>query len=1038
VDDLDRYYAFRAALVESLAHDLIGAAETNESFTDYPLERYIAGLLYPQIADSVDAAEDTSNLEDSDDETTYADPPIAMANIRYPSSMGITFAVDPSCTSTVVVTITASTYQKDDPADQARWQRRPLNLDPITLDVGEPNPHKLLDLAEGLRLYVRVRPRDESGAISITLALVNTRTGKPGARDADTFFQPRIHVTSSATEPAFVERKTQRTVDVDDADLRSYRLLYRDAGAYAVGHGCAADWHRTPGTTHANSVQTTFSPTYPLLLADSNPAIASPSLELRYLAEADREEIIDELEALADQYRAWIDQRDDSVRSLESALQEIARDHLEECRVCLGRIRDGIDVLRRHDDAWEAFRFANKAMLTQRARTEWLRGDRTTSEPDLDADHRWRPFQLCFILQCLQGIVTPRHADREIADLLWFPTGGGKTEAYLGLIALVTFLRRLRRDPGDGVTVIMRYTLRLLTIQQFDRAALLIASCEHIRRNNRDRLGESEITIGLWVGQGGSPNSLEQAGRSLERLRNGLELTEANPVQLHECPWCGTGLSPYDYVITNDPRLEIRCRNDACSFHSGLPVFVVDEDLYRYRPTLVIATADKFATMPWNPNTRELFNIGHECPRPELIIQDELHLISGPLGTLAGLYETAVDFLCTDSGIPPKVIASTATIRRAGQQTKGLFTRQMRQFPPPGLDPGDSWFAVESPPDEKGTRLYVGLMAPGSSHSTLLIRAYSALLQAATDIPGDDDVRDPYWTLVGYFNSLRVLGGARMQVQDDVTDRLTLIARNTEPRTLDSDSRIELTSRESSGSVPEHLKRMEKSLGNPDVLDIILATNMISVGVDINRLGLMVVMGQPQSTSEYIQATSRVGRRFPGLVITLFNAARSRDRSHYESFTSYHAALYRQVESTSVTPFSPRARDRGLHAVVIALARLTIPGLSDNTAASDINDYLPEIDSLLQSILDRVQKIDPDAVAETEAELRAVITKWQARAGLVNKLKYSDSHDLDHTLLVDAGDTRDAQYDTFATLRSLRDVDQECGLYLTRGMTHAG
>ena len=606
----------------------------------------------------------------------------------------------------------------------------------------------------------------------------------------------------------------------------------------------------------------TFLPRHALRLADSNPDIRSDVLSFRRLTEEPKDELVRELYELFDQYGAWIGEKESMASHLPPDLREIAAEHLALCRTTLDRIRDGILAL---DDpvVWDAFRLANRAMWNQRARADWLRKGKPTLHPDMGGSYEWRPFQLAFILQCLRGIVDPSHPDRGIADLLWFPTGGGKTEAYLGLIAFTVFLRRLRRTPGDGVTVLMRYTLRLLTIQQFDRAALLIACCEQIRDQD-DRLGSTPISVGLWVGKGGSPNTLAEARTAIDRLRNRVvgrrsESCATSRVPVVRCTARSVAVRDCDRSTEN----ETRCRDASCAFRGGLPVFLVDEDIYRYRPTLIIATADKFATIPWRSDTGALFNRGSESPPPELIVQDELHLISGPLGTLAGLYETAVDFLCTDNGRPPKIVASTATIRRAEHQAKGLFLRQMRQFPPPGLDAQDSWFAVEATPEAKGTRLYGGLMAPGTSPATLMIRTYASLLQSAYEIDESEAARDPYWTLVGYFNSLRVLGGARMQVQDDVTDRLQLIATNGDPRPLEPDSRIELTSRESSGEIPRHLKRMELKHPDEDALDLILATNMISVGVDIDRLGLMVVMGQPQSTSEYIQSTSRVGRQYP-------------------------------------------------------------------------------------------------------------------------------------------------------------------------------
>jgi hypothetical protein len=465
----------------------------------------------------------------------------------------------------------------------------------------------------------------------------------------------------------------------------------------------------------------------------------------------------------------------------------------------------------------------------------------------------------------------------------------------------------------------------------------------------------------------------------------------------------------------------------ACPFAEDIPVCIVDSDIYEQRPALVIATIDKFANLPWNKEVGKLFGIGTSSRPPELIIQDELHLVSGPLGTLAGLYETAIDLLCMDEGVGPKVIASTATIRRADRQAEGLFARRMSQFPPPALDARSSYFAREAPPDKKPDRLYVGVLSPTTSHATAMIRTYAVLLQAALEESAPDEVKDPYWTLVGYFNSLRVLGAARMQVQDDVNDRIAYLAGDGRRRS--TSDRIELTSRESSADLPERLARMEDGLDTGEPLDVILATNMISVGIDIDRLGLMAVMGQPQSTSEYIQSTSRVGRRHPGLIVTIFNASRSRDRSHYESFLGYHSALYRQVESTSVTPFSPRARDRALHAVLVALCRHMLPGMEENAGAVNVGSHEEAIAHLKGEILKRVKEIAPSEEEATERQLDAIEAFWRHRAEQEPKLLYSQPWDLRRALLIEAakglGDD-----EHLATLQSLRDVDEESNLYL--------
>jgi hypothetical protein len=690
--------------------------------------------------------------------------------------------------------------------------------------------------------------------------------------------------------------------------------------------------------------------------------------------------------------------------------------------------------LRTDPVAWTAFRLANAALLEQRARTVWLKGGKVAGGPQRDDSHRWWPFQIGFILLCLRGIADPASSDRVLADLLWFPTGGGKTEAYLGLIAFTIFLRRLRNPRSGGVTALMRYTLRLLTIQQFERACLLICCCEETRRRRND-LGDQPISIGLWVGRGATPNTCEQARSALNAIRQGQQVSESNPMQLQACPWCGAplGIDQYTYEHGSRPCVRIACGEPSCDFRNGIPAYVVDECIYALRPTLLISTVDKFASLPWVEETANLFNLNspHETP-PDLIVQDELHLISGPLGTLTGLYETAIDFICGRRGATPKIVASTATIRRAANQIKGLFNRQVRQFPPPAIDGRYSFVAEEASPQKKGTRLYVGIMAPGTSHTTLLVRVYAALLQYAKDLPGADRVKDPYWTLVGYFNSLRVLGGAVLQVQDDVTDRITLLAAEagTQERMLAEDRQIELSSRIASTEIPGSLKRMALALPDPDALDVILATNMISVGVDIDRLGLMAVMGQPQATSEYIQATSRVGRKYPGLVFTLFNSARSRDRSHYESFVAYHSALYRQVESTSVTPFSPRARDRGLHAVLVSMARLCSIPFRPNQGAAQTQTLDADLREFIDAIVLRVRAISGAEEGPTRNQLTDLVMKWRSESVAIPNLVFRDFKNPGRALLVSADDEDQQTENKFPTLWSLRDVDASSDMYL--------
>lgn len=1047
----DEHYAFRDELVTRLEHDLIGpVGSSTEVIADPPITKYAAGILFPQSEnDVVDGSAFDDELE-SRHPTDIPDPAVTMANVRYPSSMGMTFSVDVTVTESITVEVEASRYilesveecrSRTSTVAEEAWRRKPLTILPRDIKVSAADQPDLISLMDNLALFVRVRQADSNGVAAVTLALINTYKSSANSadRDATSFFQPRITVRGAeGSSSPFVERPSPGSVDSDE-ELISYRLLYRHAPIFATGHGCAVEWEPSeiaindmvakPSTTW---IRTTFVPTHDLRLADSNPAIDVDRLGMYRLATASDGEVVSALRDLTAGYRRWIEDSSERVESIvDEGLRKIAISHLARCGTACDRMDAGIELLADSADPtpMEAFRLANRAMSIQRSRTEWLRSpERHHISPD-DSVGVWRPFQIAFMLLSLHGIADPGSDDRDIADVLWFPTGGGKTEAYLGLIAFSTFLRRLR-DPlnGGGVTVLMRYTLRLLTVQQFERAALLMCCMERLRLDRQERLGRTEISIGMWVGRGSTPNTLDEAKRALRRLARNEEVQEENPVQIRSCPWCGTALDHFNYKISAD-RVVIACETAGCDFARGLPIHVVDEVIYAVRPTLIVATADKFAGLPWKPEIGNLFNHFSAEPPPELIIQDELHLISGPLGTLAGLYETAVDLI----GNRPKVVASTATIRRAVQQGRALFDRRIEQFPPPGLDARDSYFSVETPPSRKASRRYVGLMAPATSQTSLMVRTYAVLLHQAQAIEGDDAVRDAYWTLLGYFNSLRLLGGAKLQVQDDVNDRLDLLSRTLLQKRRDIGRDIELTSREPSSAIPGHLQDMVKPY--PDALGVILATNMISVGVDVDRLGLMVMMGQPQSTSEYIQATSRVGRKWPGLVVTLFNAARSRDRSHYENFTTYHSALYRQVEATSVTPFSARARDRGLHAVIVGLARLMIPVARPREAAAYVAEFEDQIREICEKILARVERVAGQVERNMTAEhIDEIIDRWREAAEANPSLIYGTYRQ--PGLLVEAGrwdESDDQVADSFATLWSLRDVDVESTIYLDRG-----
>jgi Helicase conserved C-terminal domain len=740
---------------------------------------------------------------------------------------------------------------------------------------------------------------------------------------------------------------------------------------------------------------------------------------------------------------------------------------------------------------------------------------------DVPANRTWRLFQLAFVVLNLPSLTRLDHPDRSheteaVADLLWFATGGGKTEAYLGLTAYILALRRRQGEidgrPGDhGIAVLMRYTLRLLTLQQFQRAAALMCACEVIRKSNIGRWGTTPFRLGLWVGSKATPNTLKQAAESLRQGNTGgRPTTGGTPHQIVSCPWCGREIRPHHVKVYEAPNDIGRCVTycgDAignCDFSEakapkeGLPVMVVDEDIYRRPPSLLIATVDKFAQMPWKGETQNLFGqLSGLCLRhgflspeiettdsgnhptrnglprvqrqphgplrpPDLIIQDELHLISGPLGSMVALYETAVDEMCSwdvnGKRVRPKVIASTATIRRASDQMRKLFLRKLDVFPPQGTSIGDSFFAIQRTAGQQYPgRRYLGVCAFGRRYPVAMIRVYVALMASAQRLfEKYDNLADPWMTLTGYFNSIRELAGTRRLVEDDVRSRLRdADQRGLAKRQIRFGAVEELTSRKTGTDIPEILERLElvfdkaqdlqreadRKAGErptPRPYDAILATNMISVGVDIDRLGLMVVAGQPKNTSEYIQATSRVGRSAagPGLVITLFNWARPRDLSHYETFEHYHETFYKHVEALSVTPFSARALDRGLSGVLVGLMRLREERLNENVKAGQLKESDPLMLEVVDRIISRAEQAlgDPAAGALVRRMLLDRRDRWLARirAQTDHVLGYRDDTNAVVGLLKQPGPE---EWDLFTCLNSLRDVEGTVDLVLDQNPT---
>ncbi len=978
----------------------------------------------------------------------------------------------------------------------------------------------------GVYLAVEVRPRPDgpdSGARVVELVLVNAQEEPAANKDTAWLFQPRLTVsaarpdTTEAPQPGGdvsaeplapavfcpIDDPVEDLAALDaGTEERHLRLLYRNHLRHAVGRNVAVHADLREGERRAHRLATTWLPAYDVPITIAPPAgpgshLAGVQLSMDELAIAEPGQLADGLGPLAAGYEAWLDEQEAAVPELPEALRETAATAVFTARQCAARIRAGIDLLTSpavagHETALEAFRFASKAMALQRRHTALaaLResGGLSYAEAMAEVEGQgadaasWFPFQLAFILLNLPALTDPAHPDRAqpsqpvggtghngLVDLLFFPTGGGKTEAYLGLAAYTFAIRRLQGTVGTGaevrsgdagVAVLMRYTLRLLTAQQFQRAAALVCAAEKLRRDaaaaGDARWGAEPFRIGLWVGGTVSPNWYEGAAEQVADVRESGGTRRTGVLQTLACPWCGTKLLAHRDLRADDDRRRILLfcpageRPDACPFSEmnspgeGLPILTVDEEIYRYVPSLLIATVDKLAQLSWRGYAGMLFGlVNSRCPRhgyrhddldgrtgcgqrhnatrsglpavtsqpvtrlrpPDLIIQDELHLISGALGTTVGLFEAAVDELCTwraDCVLTgPKIVASTATTKRAREQVRAVFGRELAVFPPLLVDISDTFFSRQVPVTvQTPGRRYLGICAHGVRLKSAEIRLAEILLIAGqTMFDAYGPAADPYMTVVGYFNATRELAGMRRYLDDDVTTRVRSHGRprGLADRIASSAGMLaieELTSRISSAEISNVLKLLEAGFSadldtsarrrailaeTADALkskrdrhplaertyerlragripvDVVLATSMLQVGVDVSRFGLMVITGQPKNTAEYIQASSRVGRDAarPGLVVTLYNWSRPRDLAHYEDFEQYHATFYRQVEALSVTPYTRRALDRGTAAAFVAAVRNTEHAYSRDADAQDVPLEGPVVQHVIERFLDR-------------------------------------------------------------------------------------
>ena len=1105
--DRFKYAEVRQQVIEMLKKDLLGPGDENETLNQNPRFEYVVGMLAPQTgkegpSNEQEIAEDASFEGDADYTAGEEDDnePISTNRFKTPSSIGISFYLE-NKTSTFNMDVAWGDYTKAEKTlnkdgkeiSISTYTRHPQK-ESLQIDLTTFGKNKEYALLCDSNVVLHISKIGLKQGYTLVTAYIINKRQNPESDIAGMMFQVNLRAYSQDQTDIFVaEHICRKILAIDEFYFAQRPILGR-------GRGCAATW-KANNSGRATEISSTFIPEYEFpgvsaALEGFDPFYFS----MRNLSVAKKkDEIITRLNVLADSYDKWIQEKlvQDSKMSNTKFRDEIGKSVIEKCKDALGRIRAGIQLITDDSIAFDAFCFMNRAMILQRNIMNFSKKHGSGVECNFadfvdprkaENNFGWRPFQIAFILMNLNGIVNPEHVDREIVDLLYFPTGGGKTEAYLGLMAFTIANRRLRSKPDDeynrdgGVTAILRYTLRLLTTQQRDRITKMIVAAELLRMKEYPKYGKETISIGFWVGGGVTPNKFDELKEDTEdpaKTRNARSKKNSIFKQLLTCPFCGKPLSKENFYIDIPTKsVSVYCSDEKCMFYRykpnnkmKIPVYLVDEEIYSKCPTIILSTVDKFARLPWDEKTNTLFGrVDRVCSRdgyvaiganhsrhkrteelptstltpikpflpPELIIQDELHLITGPLGTVYGAYETVIEDLCSYSigqkKIKPKYVVSTATIKNAAEQTKCLYGRKnTAQFPPNGFEIGDSFYIKEVPVSQDPFRRYVGICAPGQSVKTALLRVYSIILQSTYSLSQEDkckDFIDPYYSLVGYYNSIRELGGAVRLLQDDIPDRIQRIKKKygmSRQRFLKH--KVEITSRMSSYDIPKKLKQLETPFTSNGCLDTAIATNMIAVGMDVDRLGLMVVTGQPKQNSEYIQATSRIGRSYPGLVVTLYNPYRPRDLSHYENFTGYHSQMYRFVEGTTATPFSARARDRVLHALVISAIRLRYPDFANNDGAAAISQLtdqqLSEVKAL---ILERLNIIKPTAKADAEHEIDDFVSNWKLLATQPKKLKYYVfTTDKYNRLMNSYGDVC-TDFEK-ATLRSMREVENASNMF---------
>lgn len=730
----------------------------------------------------------------------------------------------------------------------------------------------------------------------------------------------------------------------------------------AVGNNCSVEFDETD-----NSIETKHLPLYTQKRLVTNDELVT---SFQDLIDKPVDTLMNIHRKMEIEKKKWQDDFKSKQQSLSAAGIQNMKEEINEFEREIRRFKFGIEVIKDYPIVMKSFVNMNRTFL------------RAAKNYD-----KWRLFQIVYIVSLIPDIAAcdpnllPEYKKRQTTlnevSLLYFPTGGGKTEAFLGVLVYNLFFDRYR-GKECGVTSIARYPLRLLSIQQVQRMANILAQAELIRREDLAIAHTEKFALGYFVGDANTPNKIKVKDLETYRKSSQTEMDKKRIIDI--CPFCGKH-SVHLKFDEKSYRLIHYCNNPVCLSGRNLPLYIVDQEIYRYLPSVIISTIDKLAVLSNNPYFRNIlagasrrcpkhgFTSGTKCtagnffcdisvsdmepvkmfdPAPSLFIQDELHLVRESLGTYASHYESFIDYFVkkvSPSNRPVKIIGATATISSYKEQINHLYNKGAIRFPCASPYIKHNFY---SHIDEEDTqRLIIGYSPYGKKINDSVVYSLKYMREVVYDLCKNPnkileipqiglttpeevlEVLKDYWIFLEYNNvkldGNNIEGSLREYVNEE------LQSENISPFIT-----RRMTGDETFQDVRKVLAEVETAKDTFHGINTIIATSMISHGVDTDKFNIMFFYGIPNNTAEYIQAYSRTGRKHTSIVIDIIRPSRETDQSYMKNFVKFHEYKDIMVEPVPINRWASKAINS------------TLPGLF---AGLLLNKYNPDLQHKYKNLI---------------------------------------------------------------------------------------